>query len=192
MGRAFSMIMAITSSIRFDDPEPSKPVRPVAAVKPFQSKIDNGGALAKVSESTSSTTNDAGDVPTRPSRAQLRSQSLSSAGGSNQSIGGLARSRLLSLAATGNNTGGLGGVIDLTRSATPSPNRQQGLLSASSTGGFNRRGDYGNGFGPSSQTDSMGEVASDENFGAAEAKKKFTFKSRLSKSSAPAKGNNSS
>ena len=83
-------------------------------------------------------------------------------------------------------------MIDLTRSATPSPNRQQGLLSASFTGGFNRRGDYGNGFGPSSQTDSMGEVASDENFGAAEAKKKFTFKSRLSKSSAPAKGNNSS
>ena len=81
-----------------------------------------------------------------------------------------------SLATVGGNTG----VIDLTRSATPSPNRSQGL-SVSSTEGPNNRG---NGFGPS-DTDNVSEGAASDSLGAT---KKFKFKSKLSKSSAPPKG----
>ena len=157
-------------------PEPSKPVRPVAAVKPlqYQSKIDYGGALARVLERDSNATN-AGDVPT-PSNPPSRSQSLSSAGGfGQQATAGFAHSRVASLAGGG----GSGGVIDLTRSATPSPNRSQGL-SLSSTEG-SRRGGGSNCLG-FSDTD-----GASDNFGAVEAKKKFTFKSKLSKSSAPPK-----
>merc|ERR1719447_2731911 len=102
---------------RPEAPESSKPVKPIAAVKPFQSKIDYTGALAKVLERDANTTN-AGDVP--PSR----SQSLSNSGSSRQPAGGVPRSRVASLAGPG--PGPSSSVIDLTRSATPSPNRSQG------------------------------------------------------------------
>ena len=133
-------------------------------------------------ERDSDTTN-AGDVLTS-SNPQSRSQSLSSTGGSRQQT---ARSRVASLASTGNTGGGSGGVIDLTRSATPSPNRSQGS-SVSSTEGVHR-GEGNNSLG-FSDTDSVGKGAVGDNFGAVEAKKKFTFKSKLSKPSAPPTGKN--
>ena len=68
-------------------------------------------------------------------------------------------------------------MIDLTRSATPSPNRSQGV-SVSSTEGFHMRG--GSCRLGLSDTDS-----SSDTFGAAEAKKKFKFK----KAAAPPQGN---
>ena len=155
-------------------------MRPVAAVKPlqFQSKVDYGGALAKVLGTDSHATN-AGDVPIS-SNPQSRSQSLSSAGGcGQQATAGFARSRVASLAAEGNSAGGLGGVIDLTRSATPSPNKSQGLSVSSTEGSHGGGGSNCLGF---SDTDSVSDKC-----GAVEAKKKFTFKSKLSKSSAPPK-----
>ena len=134
--------------------------------------------MAKVLETDSHATN-AGDVPIS-SNPQSRSQSLSSAGGcGQQATAGFARSRVASLAAEGNSAGGLGGVIDLTRSATPSPNKSQGLSVSSTEGSHRRGGSNCLGF---SDTDSVSDKC-----GAVEAKKKFTFKSKLSKSSAPPK-----
>ena len=156
---------------RPEAPEPSKPVKPIAAVKPFQSKIDYTGALAKVLERDANTTN-AGDVP--PSR----SQSLSYSGSSRQPAGGVPRSRAASLAGSGP---GPSSVIDLTRSATPSPNRSQGPAAPA----LHSIDDY------TSSRDGAGSVASatNDHFGADVGKKKFKFKSKLSKSStAPSKG----
>ena len=160
---------------RPEAPEPSKPVKPIAAVKPFQSKIDYIGAMAnKVLERDANTTN-AGDVP--PSR----SQSLSHSGSSRQPAGGVPRSRAASLAGSGP---GPSSVIDLTRSATPSPNRSQGPA-APALQGSHSNDDF------TSSRDGAGSVASatNDHFGADVGKKKFKFKSKLSKSStAPSKG----
>ena len=156
---------------RPEAPEPSKPVKPIAAVKPFQSKIDYTGTLVKVLERDANTTN-AGDVP--PSR----SQSLSYSGSSRQPAGGVPRSRVASLAGPGP---GPSSVIDLTRSATPSPNRSQGPAAPA----LHSIDDY------TSSRDGAGSVASatNDHFGADVGKKKFKFKSKLSKSStAPSKG----
>ena len=149
-------------------------MKPIAAVKPFQSKIDYTGALAKVLERDANTTN-AGDVP--PSR----SQSLSYSGSSRQPAGGVPRSRAASLAGSGP---GPSSVIDLTRSATPSPNRSQGPA-APALQGSHSNNDF------TSSRDGAGSVASatNDHFGADVGKKKFKFKSKLSKSStAPSKG----
>ena len=159
---------------RPEAPEPSKPVKPIAAVKPFQSKIDYTGALAKVLERDANTTN-AGDVP--PSR----SQSLSYSGSSRQTAGGVPRSRVASLVEPGP---GPSSVIDLTRSATPSPNRSQGPA-APALQGSHSNDDF------TSSRDGAGSVASAtyNHLGADVGKKKFKFKSKLSKSStAPSKG----
>ena len=160
---------------RPEAPEPSKPVKPIAAVKPFQSKIDYTGALAKVLERDANTTN-AGDVP--PSR----SQSLSYSGSSRQPAGGVPRSRVASLAGPG--PGPSSSVIDLTRSATPSPNRSQGPAAPAPQG--SQSNDY-----LRSLRDGTGSMvpATSDHFGADVGKKKFKFKSKLSKSStAPSKG----
>ena len=143
-------------------------MKPIAAVKPFQSKIDYTGALAKVLERDANTTN-AGDVP--PSR----SQSLSYSGSSRQPAGGVPRSRAASLAGSGP---GPSSVIDLTRSATPSPNRSQGPA-APALQGSHSNDDF------TSSRDGAGSVASVTYnlLGADVGKKKFKFKSKLSKSS---------